>query len=284
MRVAFIHHNLKNNETIETAFTSNQEVSFGEFFLLKNKIVDQDGSQVLPSEIAESFDLYALDPKIPHFRKENLQHYFDSHGLHSLFGISHTSTVAGHSFLIPTVAEIKDSNNIEKSLVDMWVSMPHPIVIKKSGTLLREVSSIHDLRLHTLPHVLHGEYVECMHHPKGQKLVCTVMRNTRGKEVYTTPIFEKVMNGQGSKLIAFNASDEEKQRILKNLESFFVNHPTIPTLHIELLKNKQGMYLIHATTINSLSKDTLPETLSAVGIGSLDVLNACISHASFRYL
>lgn len=284
MRIAFIHYNLKSSSIIKGFFAGNDSIKLSEFFLFKNRIIDENSFEILPSEIADHFDVYALDQNIPHLKKENLHHYFESHGLSNLYGAPHTFYPSSHSFLNPVIKELKNSDNIEKSLVDVWTSIPHPVTIRRKEFVPDQVSSIHEFRLYTLPHLLRGECLECIHHPKGQTLICTAMRNTRGKEVYTTPIFEQIKTTHGSKIVTFNASDEEKQSILKNLESFFLHHPTIPTLHVELLKNKQGIYLIHATPINTLSKDLLPETLTAVGISTTDVLQACLSHTSFKHL
>lgn len=284
MRVAFIHYNLKKDPTIAELFLANKTAELSEFFLVKERIIDEQGQEVIPSEIVENFDVYALDPKIPYLKKENLYHYFENHGLRNLYGSSQILGFSDHGFLDPISSEIKDSGNIEKTLVDIWTSIPHPVSIKRRDLLSAEIFSVHELRLHALTHILHGEQVECVHQPKGQKITCTLLRNVRGKEVYTTPLFEKIKSVYGLKLTTFNVSDHEKNKIVRGLESFFSNHPAIPVLHVELVKNKKGIYVTHATSIGSLSKDLVPETLRAVGLTTTDVLNCCISHLSFKHL
>ena len=283
MRVAIIYYRHCTNFEIRDLLLRVPNTQVATFLLLDNKLTTLDGSHVTPHEIVFVSDAYILDPKIPHKIKENLHHYLDIFAVTYLYGKMDEQKSVPHTFLRSKTLEIKATHDdIEQSLATLWTTIAHPVRIKKGERISRDISSIHELRRQTLPHLLQGEHMECIYQPKGRKLICTLVRNARGKKVYATPLFEKISHTFSDKLSSASLSHNDKEKIIKRLEDLFAHYPTIPTLHVELTHTPKGIYLMHAAPIQSLRNECLPETLHAVGMQSSEVLASCFASLSTK--
>lgn len=279
MRIALINHSYNRiNPEIGDLFSRVPGVLLTQFYLEHNKLFTLDGQHTTVHDIAINNDLYVLDPDIPYQVKENLHHYFDVFSVLPVYGETHELKNMPHDFLLPKSAELQSTHSdIERALVTLWTTITHPIRVKKSGEVSRAISSVHELRKIALPHVLKGEHLECVYQPKGRKLVCTLLRNARGKKVYTTPLFEKIEHSSGSKLTSSSLSHGEKEKIIKRLEELFSHYPTTPTLHVELTHTPKGIYLMHATPLQNVNSKAIPDTLHAVGMKPYEVLSSCLA-------
>jgi len=173
-------------------------------------------------------------------------------------------------------------DDIERTLATLWTTIPHPVRLRKKDGMSQDISSIHELRRQTLPHILQGERMECIYQPKGRKLTCTLVRNARGKKVYTTPLFERISHQFQDKLSSASLSHNDKEKIIKRLEELFAHYPSVPVLHVELTQTPKGIYLMHAAPIQDVNKEQIPTPLHAVGMQSHEVLNSCFASLSTK--
>ena len=279
MRVALVHYSsIRSNSLVRELLLRVPGAEVNSFYLNHDRLFTQEGNVITVHDIAIQNDVYVLDPRIAFEIRENLHHYFEMYAVAHIYGKTHAFTVAPHGFSTSKSLEIRDTeNNIEQALVSLWTTIPHPVRIKRKGEISQEISSIHELRRHTLPHMVKGEKMECIYQPKGRKLTCTLLRNTRGKKVYTTPLFEKITHTFGDKLFSSSLSHNEKEKIIKKLEELFAHYPSMPTLHVELTHTPKGIYLMHAAPLHDISPDVIPATLQAVGMHPYEVLISCLT-------
>lgn len=279
MRVAIIKHSKKNNiSKIKDIFSRVSNVEILEFFIDEGKIFTQEGERTTLQNIVETCDTYIFSTTFPHFLRENIMHYFDVHNVPHLYGKMNDRVVVSDEFLLTKSVQVDQNyQDIEHIVAKIWSTMLHPIRLKNKHLISKEIHSVSDLRIHALPRMIQGEMFECVYQPKGRNLVCTLLRNVRGKKVYTTPLFEKITQGSQEKIFSSSLSFMNKQKIIAKLEELFSHYPTIPTLHVELVHTQKGLYIVHATPLNVQTTEMLPHTLHAVGVGGHDIVASCVS-------
>lgn len=278
MRVALIYYRHYGNFEMRDLLLRLPNTEVTSYVLQDSTLFTQEGKHITVHDIALTHDIYALDPYIPHTIKENLHHYFETYALTHLYGKTHEQKSVPHTFLLSKSLDIKATHtDIEQSLATLWTTIAHPVRVKRKEHISPDISSIHELRRQTLPYLLQGEHMECVYQPKGRKLMCTLVRNARGKKIYTTPLFEKITHTFGDKLSSASLSRNDKEKIIKKLEELFEHYPPMPTLHVELTQTPKGMYLMHAAPMRSLNGEHIPETLRAIGMQPYEVLTSCLS-------
>lgn len=279
MRIAYVC--IISNQTnvqIKELFLRVPDVEFFEYYLDNGMLFTHEGKYIPAYDVTTISDVYILDSSIPTQVQENLHYYFDMHGMVHLFGKTYIKNNSVHGLLLAKSDNVCDTNDdIERKIVSLWTSMPHPICVKKEETISEEISSIHELRRHIIPYVFQGKYVECIYQPKGRKLACTFLRNARGKKIYVTPLFEKITYHGSDKLFSASLLHEDKEKIIKKLENLFSHYPSFPVLHIELTHTPHGLYLMHATPLYNLTNEVIPGTLRAIGMQPFEILTSCIS-------
>jgi hypothetical protein len=284
MRIAFVHsYNSQPIPQTKELFLSVPNIEFSEYFFDGKKLLNAQGTHVTLQDIAIENDAYLLDSHIPAQIQENIHHYFDMHGGVHVFGKTYEKKDAPHDFLLAKSMNVQAGHaDLERALVTLWTGIPHPIRVRKEQKISEEISSIHELRRHALPALSQGENIECVYQPKGRKLTCTLVRNARGKKVYTTPLFEKITHPSGSKLSSSSLSHEVKENIIAKLETLFSHYPTFPTLHVELTHTPKGLYLMHAAPLQDFTKEIIPDTLHAIGMVPRELLAACLASLSTK--
>lgn len=277
MRIALIYysHN-KKLQTEEILFSVPHAVVIS--YHLKNNILYTDqGKRISLHEVAVHSDVYVLDSTIPFDIRENLHTYFETYTVYHLYGKASDVEIAPHDFLNAKTLEVHGKHpDFERELVNLWTTISHPIRVKRKGKISQEISSVHELRRVALPHLVLGENIKCIYQPKGRKLTCTLVRNARGKTVYSTPLFEKIAHKTGNTLFSSSLSRDEKEKIIKKVENIFSHFPFLPTLHVELTLTPKGIYLMHAAPLHEITKYSIPETLTAVGMHPSEVLKSCL--------
>lgn len=279
MRIALIYYSHNKKFQIEEVLFSVPNATVTSFYLKHNFLHDQNGKRISIHEVAVQSDVYVLDTSIPFDIRENLHIYFETHTVKHLYGKTSNLEIVPHEFLDSKVLQIQGKHSdLERELVTLWATISHPIRVKRKGKISYEISSVHELRRIALPHLVLGENIECVYQPKGRKLTCTLVRNARGKGVYSTPLFEKVQYQSGTKLFSSSLSFTEKEKIIKKIEKLFSHYPFLPTLHVELTLTSKGIYLMHAAPLHEITKHIIPETLIAVGMRPSEVLISCLTH------
>lgn len=283
MRIALIYSRDSYLSAIKDMLFRLPEVECTPFLLIDGVLFTQDGEQLSLHDIALWTSAYILDPNIPHQIKENIHHYFDAFAVPHLYGQTHLRHNAAHDFLVSKVLEIQDGgDDIERALVDVWTTLAHPVRVRRKENTSSNISSIHELRRQTLPHMMQGERIECVYQPKGRRLACTLVRHARGKKVYTSPLFEKITHDSGDKLSSAALSIAEKENIIRRLEKFFEHYPTFPTLHVELMYTPKGIYLMDAMPIQNIDRAHIPDTLHAIGMQPHEIITSCLTLLSTK--
>lgn len=283
MRIALICWQNSSFLKIKDLLSYLPDVQIGSYEFVNNVLFSENGKQVSFHDVVMESDVYILDPKIPHFIKENLHHYFEGFSVSHIYGKSEKKENVPHDFLVSKKVQIGDiKNDIEQTLANLWTTIAHPVRVRRKESVSSDISSIHELRSQTLPHILQGEHMECVYQPKGRRLICTLVRNARGKKVYTTPLFEKISHAFSDKIFSASLSHIDKERIIKKLENLFAHYPDFPTLHIELMHTPRGIYLMHAAPIVHIDRKSIPETLHAVGMQPQEILSACLTSLSTK--
>lgn len=279
MRIALIYYShIKKIQTEET-FLSLPDVTVTSYYLKHNILYTDKGENISLHEIAIQSDVYVLDADIPFDVRENLHVYFENYTVHHLYGKTGDVEIVPHEFLDSKAIEVhRNHSDLERELINLWTTISHPIRVKRKGKISHEVSSVHELRRIALPHLISGENIACIYQPKGRKLTCTLIRNARGKSVYSTPLFEKIKYQSKDKLFSAALSFNEKEKIIKKIEDLFSHYPSLPTLHVELTLTAKGVYLMHAAPLHEVTKETIPETLTAIGMQPSEVLRSCLIH------
>lgn len=279
MRIALICYSQNKKFQMEEILFCVPDTTTTSYYLKHNSLYSQSGKRVSLHDVAIQSDIYVLDTSIPFDIRENLHLYFETYTVHHLYGKTSRIEVVSHEFLDPKTLKIDAKHpDLEQGLATTWMTIPHPIRVKRKGKISYEISSVHELRRIALPHLALGENIECVYQPKGRKLTCTLIRNARGKSVYTTPLFEKVQYKSGTKLFSSSLSFAEKEKIIKKIENLFFHYPHVPTLHVELTLTPKGIYLMHAAPLHEITKNTIPGTLTAVGMQPSEILKSCLMH------
>lgn len=283
MRIALIYYSYNKKSQIEEVIFSIPNTIITSYHLKHNLLYTNECKKISLHEVAIQNDVYVLDTTIPFDIRENLHIYFETYAVRHLYGKMSNLEITPHGFFNSKALEVNGKHpDLERELVNLWTTISHPIRVKRKGKISHEVSSVHELRRIALPHLVSGENIECVYQPKGRKLACTLVRNARGKSVYSTPLFEKVRHHTGSKLFSSSLSFAEKEKIIKNIENLFSCYPSIPTLHVELTLTPKGIYLMHVAPLNEIGKNIIPETLTAVGMQPSEVLKSCLMHLSTK--
>ena len=284
MRIAFVHsYNSQTLSQIKELFLGVPNITLSEYYFDGKMLLDTQGKHITIHDIARENNAYLLDSHIPIQIQENLHHYFDTQGVDHIFGKMDEKNNAPHDFLLAKSIGVQAiHDDFERSLATLWTTIPHPVRIRKGEKISEEISSIHELRRHALPPLSQGENIECVYQPKGRKLTCTLVRNARGKKVYTTPLFEKITHPSGVKLSSSSLSQQAKESIIVKLETLFSHYPTFPTLHVELTHTPRGLYLMHAVPIRNFTHEVIPDTLHAIGMQPREILTACLVSLSIK--
>lgn len=283
MRIALIYRSQNKKFQIEEILFCVPSTSITSYYLKNNFLYNQSGKRVSLHDVATQSDIYVLDTSIPFDIRENLHVYFETYTVRHLYGKTNHVELISHDFLDPKTLKIDGKHpDLEQGIATTWTTIPHPIRVKRKGKISYEISSVHELRRIALPHLTLGENIECVYQPKGRKLTCTLIRNARGKSVYATPLFEKVQHKSGTKLFSSSLTITEKEKIIKKIENLFSHYPYIPTLHVELTLTPKGIYLMHAAPLHEITKNTIPGTLTAVGMRPSEILKSCLIHLSTK--
>lgn len=284
MRIAFVHsRNDQSLSQIEELFLSIPSMQLSEYYFTGKMLLNTQGEHTTLHDIAKENDAYLIDSLIPIQIRTNIHHYFDGQGVSHIFGKTYEAKNPPHDFLLAKSMNVEAGHSdLERALATLWTSIPHPIRVRREEKISEEVSSIHELRKHTLPSLFQGEDIECVYQPKGRKLTCTLVRNARGKKVYTTPLFEKINHTSRVKLSSSSLSAQVKEDIIAKLETLFSHYPTFPTLHVELTHTPKGLYLMHAVPVRDFTHEVIPDTLHAIGMQPRELLTACLASLSAK--
>ncbi len=284
MRIAFVHSgNDQSLSQIQELFLSVSGIQLSEYYFTGKILLSTQGKHTTLHDIAKENDAYLIDSLIPIQIRTNIHHYFDGQGVRHIFGRTYESKNPSHDFLLAKSMNVEAGHSdLERALVTLWTSIPHPIRVRKEEKISEEISSIHELRKHALPSLFQGENIECVYQPKGRKLTCTLVRNARGKKVYATPLFEKISHPSGVRLSSSSLSHQIKENIIAKLENLFGHYSTFPTLHVELTHTPKGLYLMHAVPVRDFTKEIIPDTLRAIGMQPTELLSACLASLSTK--
>lgn len=284
MRIAFVY-SLNNQflSQIKELFLCVPNMQLLEYYFDGKKLLNAQGIHVTLHDIARGSDAYLLDSRIPTQIQENIHQYLNMQGVQHIFGKAYEKKDAPHDFLLAKSMSVHASHeDLERALATLWTNISHPIRVRREEKISEEISSIHELRRHALPPLSQGENIECVYQPKGRKLTCTMVRNARGKKVYTTPLFEKITHPSGVKLSSSSLSQQVKESIIAKLETLFSHYPTFPTLHVELTHTLKGLYLMHAVPVRDFTHEVIPDTLHAIGMLPRELLTACLTSLSTK--
>lgn len=222
--------------------------------------------------------VYMFEPGFPVSLRKEIEEYFVIHGHKNLFGrvadVCHTS----HFLRAPLCTLVHDGvTDLEQVLAQMWTKLLHPVIVKTENGTPAQARSIHDIRHLVLPRLLSGEVVECASEPKGQKMTCVVARNIRGKNIYSSPLFDKRSDGR---IFASSLPHDQKRDILEKAEHMLLSQSHSFGLVLDFVYTSKGTFLLTATPLDTHHVHNVPSPFSSVGVSAVDILKGSLAFSS----
>ncbi len=230
---------------------------------------------VLPHQIRDHADTYVFDVFVPHALQQELHVYFSVLGAKHLYTEHINDAAVVHSvYKIPHGSKniIQKNVSIEESIAHVWKAHPMPVTVFHNGTTYTARSLRELERILLTAHLISGT-VDVVTKPRGREYEMSFIRNMRDKDIYFSPLIQKVSDS------FVRAPDSDAKKLIENSMVHIASAlPHVPHMMCRFVDSGTSFYVteIHKKPYTK-HFEPVP-SLMYVGVTASDITRAILHH------